>query len=338
MLLSFTPEPNTYTVKKNCSGALFSYISAADGQLPRPPAGGREPASLPSLRWSLVGHFLFLLLFVQLDLASGGQRTRGPLSATSSSSSSAAATLIADDTNSRANNKRDGDACMAVSPADVPSNISVLHSNSHVGSRPACNRQAPGYLADCVSTPPQENKKKRRLIVASHAPHQSEGLNQQPVIAAAPDNKPRLRCPFAACAKASPSFAGWQHAEQLLQHINCIHASKNQWPSEAFLGDFNCIACKECKLVVSSRARCPSCRGRRIQRVPEVVIAEEDIPDIDSGLQLSASQMDSVWQILRSPAVVIKRVPRCFRQLCGDELSTLLRAAGTDNNITALIQ
>ena len=103
-------------------------------------------------------------------------------------------------------------------------------------SRHSRNRQAPSFLADYVFTPPQENKKKRRLVVASQAASRpQDDTNQQPIIAAASDNEPRLHCPFSACTKASPSFAGWQRADQLLQHINCIHASKNQWPSEAFL-------------------------------------------------------------------------------------------------------
>ena len=63
-----------------------------------------------------------------------------------------------------------------------------------------------------------------------------------------------------------------------------------------------------------------------------IVRAEEDIPDIDSHLQLTPDQIEAVWTIMRSPVSVIKRVPRCFRQQCGEELASLVRAAGTDNS------
>ena len=41
-------------------------------------------------------------------------------------------------------------------------------------------------------------------------------------------------------------------------------------------------------------------RASHLTYMQGVVIAEEDIPAVDSGLQLSTSQLDSVWHILWS--------------------------------------
>ena len=132
----------------------------------------------------------------------------------------------------------------------------LLEVSPCVGRHSSRSRQAPGYLADYVSTPPQENRKKRRLI---SAPHRRQPLPQpqpdvgdasaaqrqqalhlpKPAVASGwlAEHLPRFHCPFTHCGRASAAFAGWQRSEQLLQHINSIHASREDYPSEAFLQD-----------------------------------------------------------------------------------------------------
>ena len=151
-----------------------------------------------------------------------------------------------------------------------------------------------------MSTPPQENKKQLRLVVTQQpfrqlSDQQPDTRSSSGVLAQPQPPAPRFHCPFVACGKGCSAFAGWQRAEQLLQHINSIHASRSQWPSDAFLQQFDFIVCKECKLVASSRTGCPSCRGRRIQQAQGMVNAEEDIPDVDYNLQLTSAQVDSLW-------------------------------------------
>ena len=56
------------------------------------------------------------------------------------------------------------------------------------------------------------------------------------------------------------------------------------------------------------------------------VLVEEDIPGVDAGVSLSDAQFTALWEILRRPAAVIKRVPRCFRHQCVAEITALLNA------------
>ena len=219
---------------------------------------------------------------------------------------------------------------------------------------PTRPRRPPQWLNDYEMRTPTQPRPKRRLVISEDPvpsgaasaivsiysptpPTSTYYCKPLPIIPTVALPNTALRCPFSSCPKHQEIFSGWSTRSSLFQHLNAIHLSKGEWPNDAFLRDFGCVVCKTCKVLCKQRG-CEVCRGRHIRQPLFAAIVEDTAPPLPDIVVLSPADIDGMWKVLRSPPLVIKRIPRAFRYSFAEELSRLLNAVTASSKVVDMIR